>query len=696
MPSYTAWTAKPAAPRSTRRLLAATVALLVLGMVATSALEQAAFDRALRAAGFVEHAQSTLAAAGRLHRSMSDLVSTVETHASLADAASRRRFEAARANVLERLTNLEGRLDNDPEQRQLLGRIRALTEAALAELSGLPIIASDAQATAGVASEQPTRPLAQRGIYQKLDAVHRELDAFEAYEQRTLAERRLKLQDGRTRTQWMLAACHALSLATMLAILAFAMRTHARHGLAEVDARYRVLFDLSPMPMWVLDRASGRFLEVNEAAVSTYGWSRDAFLRLAPWDTQLAVEPEAMRAVRQASTDGPPRTIQTRHRRSDGAQLDVVMSVSDVLFRGWPALLVAIEDRTLHLAAERERERLRRRIDDIVQKMSEGFMLFDCAWRIAYFNDKAVELLGTPQGGMLGRELWSVFPQLADSPFGREASRVAATGGFARVDGPFMSRERWFESQVYATADGYAVLFQEITQRRRNEQLLREREQLLTDLSRKLLRAQEDERRAIARELHDDLLQEVAAAKFSLAAARRSQHREVVDVRIEDALSTLDSLIAQLRNRALDLHPAILEDLGLVAAIDWLCERLRTRTHTHTRLVHDASGPVPRLDRETEAAAFRIVQEAVSNALRHAAARSVHVSVSAEAGRLQLSVTDDGIGMSTADRDARLRDSLGLVSMRERAELLGGQLTIDSAPRRGTRIEAKLPMAESM
>lgn len=693
MPSSAAWTTEPATPRSTRRLVAATVALLVLGVVATSALEHAAFNRALRAASFVERAQSMRVAAERLHRSMSEVQAAVETHASVADAASRRRFEAARADVFEHLTNLEGLRDTDLEQHRILGRVRTSTEAALAELSGLPIVSSGAQIATSAPLEPSARPLAQHGVQHRLAAVQRELAALEAYEQRILAERRLRLHNDWTRTEWMLAASHALSLAMMLGILAFAIRTHARRGLAEADARYRVLFDLSPMPMWVIDRASGQFLEVNEAAISKYGWGRDAFLRLVPWDAQLAVEPDVMRALQQASTASAARSIETRHRRSDGAQLDVVVSMSDVLFRGRPALLAAIDDRTLHLAAERERERLRRRIDDIVQKMSEGFMLFDRAWRIAYFNDKAVELLGEPRGRMLGCELWALFPQLVDSPFGREATRVAATGGFARVDGPFISRERWFESHVYATADGYAALFQETTQRRRNEQLLRERERLLTDLSRKLLRAQEDERRAIARELHDDLLQEVAAAKFSLAAARRSRHREVVDTRIEDALSTLDSLIAQLRNRALDLHPAILEDLGLVAAIDWLCERLRTRTHV--RLVRDLSGPVPRLDRETEAAAFRIVQEAVSNALRHAAARLVRVSVSADTGRLRLSVVDDGVGMSMADREARLRDSLGLVSMRERAELLGGQLTIDSAPRRGTRIEAELPMAES-
>ena len=673
--------ARQPVPQAARRMVGAAVVVLVLWVALTSAAQHAAFDRALAAADFVERMQSMRLAAERLRRSASDALVTI-AQAARGEPAALAGLDAVRDTLDVHLQVLALLPVHSAEQRELIGRARQAIEATTAGLLHASGSGADAPARLGTA-------LQELGLPARLQIVGAALDALDAYEQRALSQWRDALDGRRLRTEFLLSGGNALALAGMLALLGLAVRAHLRARLAESDARYRVLFDLSPMPMWVLDGRTGHFLEANDAAVEKYGWSRAEFRQMALADPRLCEQPEAMRAL-LGCKDPAARPVQMRHLRRDGTALDVAMFVSDVVFSGRPARLAAIEDHTSRLAAERERRLMRRRIDEIVQKMTDGFMLFDGSWRIVYANERALRLLARSREQLLGASVSELFPALHGTAFERAARQVA--GGeesSAHVEEFVVQVGRWFDAQIYSTDDGVAVLFQDTTRRRDAARLLQERERLLTELSRKLLRAQEDERRAIARELHDHLLQELAAAKLLVAAARREPDRARADARLDQALAGCNALIAQLRTRALDLHPAILEDLGLTAAVDWLCERQRTLTGA--QIEREPHAPVPRLDRETEAAAFRIVQEAVTNALRHAQARRVRVCVSDETGRLRLTVADDGVGMSSAVREARLRDSLGLISMRERAELLGGRLTIESAPGQGTRVEAELP-----
>lgn len=201
-------------------------------------------------------------------------------------------------------------------------------------------------------------------------------------------------------------------------------------------------------------------------------------------------------------------------------------------------------------------------------------------------------------------------------------------------------------------------------------------------LSQRLIRAHEEERSRLARELHDDLTQRVARMAIDVGRVERGgdQPPSAAALRpVREGLVTLSEDIHALSYR---LHPSILEDLGLTEALKAECERF---SRQETIPVNVSVRELPGLPPDTALCVFRVVQESLRNVARHARARTVSVATRTRDGRLELAVSDDGVGMNRIKGD---HPSLGLASMRERVRLVGGEFEIDSTPGRGTTILA--------
>jgi signal transduction histidine kinase len=211
-------------------------------------------------------------------------------------------------------------------------------------------------------------------------------------------------------------------------------------------------------------------------------------------------------------------------------------------------------------------------------------------------------------------------------------------------------------------------------------------------LSAKLIHAQEEERRSIARELHDEVGQVLTAIKVELAVAQHTLQTgagEPVTI-LEDARAITDRALHTVRDLSRLLHPALLDDMGLPSALEWYIKGFRKR---HGLVVnYDVVGMSDRLAPELEAGAYRIVQEALTNVVRHSAATSCSVSLVNAGGLLTVTVADSGLGFDPAapGRD-RVDQGLGLIGIRERVWHLGGMVTLDSAPGRGTTLQVALP-----
>src|SRR3954469_6382609 len=224
----------------------------------------------------------------------------------------------------------------------------------------------------------------------------------------------------------------------------------------------------------------------------------------------------------------------------------------------------------------------------------------------------------------------------------------------------------------------------DITERNRANEELARRTQQLEALSRKLIEAQEAERRAVARELHDDFGQVLTALKLNLQAKGGDGHGE--------SIALVDGAITRMRELAQDLRPPLLDELGLEASLRWYVEREAKRAGLTSRL---ALAPLlQRPPATVETTVFRVSQEALTNVIRHAHAHVVAVELRESGGSLQLVVRDDGRGFDVpaARKRAAHGGSQGMLSIQERAALAGGDLEIESKVGGGTSVHARLPL----
>jgi signal transduction histidine kinase len=227
---------------------------------------------------------------------------------------------------------------------------------------------------------------------------------------------------------------------------------------------------------------------------------------------------------------------------------------------------------------------------------------------------------------------------------------------------------------------------------------LQDKERLRSELLARAIHAQEDERRRIARELHDETGQAMNAMVFGLKAAETALendpgHAQEVIARLKAAAS---DNVRELQGIIYDLRPSVLDDLGLIPALRWFAEsRLEP---AGIEVQWEISGAERRLEPEVETALFRIGQEAMTNALRHAEPHRVRLCLDFSPRSVTLCVSDDGEGFEVesvlAHRDESGR-GLGLLGMRERVELLGGSFAVESAPGAGAKVQAQVPLIGS-
>jgi signal transduction histidine kinase len=209
----------------------------------------------------------------------------------------------------------------------------------------------------------------------------------------------------------------------------------------------------------------------------------------------------------------------------------------------------------------------------------------------------------------------------------------------------------------------------------------------LQALSHQLVRAQENERRHIARELHDDVAQALGLIKLNMRAVQRLAPSS----RLEQSLGLIEATLERVRTLALELRPSILDDLGLVAALRWYADRQAQLAGFAAEVCADGEA---RLPNEIETVCFRVAQEALNNVARHAHAHAVKIELERDMIELRLTIRDDGDGFDVEHAQARATSgvSMGLLSMQERAALVGGRLVVESQLGTGTIVRAFMPL----
>ncbi len=302
---------------------------------------------------------------------------------------------------------------------------------------------------------------------------------------------------------------------------------------------------------------------------------------------------------------------------------------------------------------------------------------------IASYPKAAAATAGSPS------RAWAAIPFVLEGrAMGALALSFRAPQAFARLDRSFLLAA----AGQCALALGRAHLYGELEMRVQERTLaLEHSSQQMQALSARLQVLREEERTAMAREIHDELGQQLTGLKLDVAQLSKAIQREpaeALQARTQALAAELDTMIQTVRRIATNLRPSVLDDFGLLAAIEWQVQEFRSRTGIACRFSTNA--PDLQLETPVATALFRMFQEALTNIVRHAQATQVEVELSLDGHTLRLQVRDDGQGIT--DRQRLATGSLGLVGMRERVRLLEGDFDIQSWPGRGTTVTVKVPL----
>jgi PAS domain S-box-containing protein len=472
----------------------------------------------------------------------------------------------------------------------------------------------------------------------------------------------------------------------------------ARNALEESRDRYVDLYEQAPVGYLTLSE-SGFIVDINLPGAALLGQERRK-LTHRPFAGFVVAEDKGRWDAHLAGVLASADKLQCELalQRRDGSRLDVRLDsqrqASDGALCVVRLVLTDISERKQAAAALHESEQ---RFRAVFENAPDGILLVGLDGHVRDANPAACVMHGYARDEFIGRHgrewvhpahLWQFEAALVATQ-SRESYAVESVD--LRRDGTQVPVEVRISRFVHQGESMLLGLIRDISERKQAEDALREQAVQLKTLSRRLLQAQEGERRRVAIELHDELGQSLTAIKINLQVRERIGGPTTAELQAEN-VAIVDNALQQVRRLALALRPSMLDDLGLVPALRWLCEQTGARNDL---LVGFAAAKLPsRLAPEIETACFRIVQESLTNIVRHAGACQVTVALRQEGDTLVVCIEDDGCGFDLAAmrRQALAGACMGVVGMQERAALIGGRLTVESTPGQGSRLRLCCPL----
>jgi len=520
----------------------------------------------------------------------------------------------------------------------------------------------------------------------------------------SLGEATLVRKDGTAidveRTRWTIHPAGSSYVVTVLREATY--RKEGEQKLREREEAFRHMVEQANEGIVIVQHSLVQY--VNPRLLEMWGGTIEDVLHtpfthhIHPDELPLVLE----RHRRRMAGEAIPSTYDTVLVRKDGSPFPAELNAGVFLFQGEPADFVFVRDRTERIRADEALRESERRYAALFDHSGDGVFIFDLDLVHLAVNQRGAQMIGYAVEELIGKPIThTADPQrLPDILRKREALLEGARFGiypgmFRAKDGSPVPVE--VNLTLVRDSAGRPVHIQtivrDIRERRNSEQALQQHAERLRTLATRLAEVEVAERQRLARELHDQVGQNLTALALNLnliASQASGQAEASLRSRLSDSLALLEETTGRIRDVMADLRPPVLEDYGLMAALRRHGEQFSQRTGTPVCVQGD--DPAPRLAPHAESALFRIAQEALTNVAKHAQAKGAEITLRHDDRCVYLEVADDGVGFQELSLAAgERRHSMGMISMAERADSVGGTCRIESSPGRGTRVIVEVP-----
>jgi PAS domain S-box-containing protein len=339
-------------------------------------------------------------------------------------------------------------------------------------------------------------------------------------------------------------------------------------------------------------------------------------------------------------------------------------------------------------------------ISSILQRITDGFLALDSNFTFTFVNKQAGEILGYKPEAMIGKNIFTDFKAIASLNFNEACRKAYETQQHCFLENYYAPLDTWIENDIYPSPDGLTVFFKDITYKKKAEVALKQSEEQLhksyeqiRHLAAHLQHIREEERTNMAREIHDELGQQLTGLNMYISWLSKKVQTNDPEIKEKFASTAalLDDTVKMVRKISSSLRPSMLDDLGLIAAIEWQSNEFEKRSGIKTEFINLAGNL--NIPGNIATGLFRIFQESLTNVARHAGATTVNAVLRFRNNHIIFTITDNGQGFILNEIGSE--KTLGLFGMKERTMMMGGQYEIVTGPGKGTTVSVQIPVGTS-
>ncbi len=480
-------------------------------------------------------------------------------------------------------------------------------------------------------------------------------------------------------------------------------RKIAENKLRQSEERFGIIFKTSPFAITLTTMDEGRFIDANDSFLHLTGYKRDEVINSTIADLKIWVNPdERTQMLENVHELGHLHNFEINYRTKSGEQRIALTSVTLIDIGGAKCLLAFFHDVTDRKRAEKALQESESKFRTVADTSVAAIFIYQ-GDKFIYMNPASEIITGFNRSELLSIRFWDIIhPEFREQVKERGLARQRGEAVPPRYEFKIIRKDgevRWIDFgagaiQLEGKPAALGIAF-DITKRKQAEEQLGSSYKQMRQLIARVQAIREEEGRRIAREIHDELGQTLTGIKMDLSFLEENLSGKIdltnepnVTSKIKSISNLADSAIQTVRKITTELRPAILDSMGLVAAIEWQAEDFEKRTGI--RCSYSSQVENVELDRDQATAVFRILQESLTNITRHAKATKVKISIKREIKYLVLEIKDNGQGI--AANELNKINTFGILGMKERTAFLGGKFEIQGNPNHGTIIKVNIPL----